>query len=303
MTAILSFISPLTISAAMVVSSTAVSHSATELDWVATGNYSVGTVVFRATVGRRYANLIAGVNSDLPEDSPTRWEDLGATDKMSMFDGEIGTQSMADGVLQVTFRPGPFNALFLGGLEGESLEVIVRDYVSGVAYFTYSGSLEGSQPDDYYEWCFDPFRQQGDYLATDIEPYGRSEVSITISAPGSVAKCGIASLGDLKALGPSLVGLTIEPKSYARVTTDSRGKTSIRRGKATRDMAVTALVNVSDADRVNDVITAALGVPCVVIASDSLRMQATRVFGLMQGKITYPGGQKVNLSMNIQGMI
>lgn len=303
MTAILSFISPLSITTGMVVSSTAVSHTSGELEWNATTFWAKGAVVFRTSLGRRYENLIAGIDSGPPEDSADRWDDLGITDKMTMFDGEVGTQSIADGTLTTVFRPGAFNALFLAGLEGTHLDVTVRDYVSGTVLLSYSGSLEGSQPDDYYEWCFAPFRQQTDFIATDIEPYGRSEVTVSIANPGGVAKCGIASLGDLKAIGPSLSGLTVEPKSYARVTTDSRGKTSIRKGKSARDMSISALVPLADADSVIDALTTVLGVPCVVIASNSVQMQAARVFGLPNGKLTYPGGQFANLSMNVQGMI
>ncbi len=303
MTAILSFISPLTISVGMVVSSTAVSHTSGELEWDALTAWTKGAVVFRTSLGRRYENLIPGVDSGAPEDSPDRWDDLGATDKMTMFDGEVGTQSIADGALTVVLRPGAFNALFLGGLEGTHLDITVRDYVGGTVLLNYSGSLEGSQPDDYYEWAFAPFRQKTDFIATEIDPYGRSEVTISITNPAGVAKCGIAALGDLKGLGPSLAGLTVEPKSYARVTTDSRGKTSIRKGKSARDMSISALIPLEDADGVVDAISMVLGVPCVVIASDSDQMQAARVFGLPSGKVTYPGGQFANLSMNVQGMI
>ncbi|MYM25785.1 hypothetical protein GTP46_24460 [Duganella sp. FT135W] len=303
MTAILSFLSPLAITPEMLIRSTAVSHTAGELEWSAGTSWAKGAVVFRTPLARRYENLIAGVDTGLPEDTPERWYDLGATDRMTMFDSEVGTQSIADGALTVVFRPGAFNGLFLAGLEGTHLDIAVRDYVGGEVLLNYSGSLEGSQPADYYDWCFAPFRQMTDFIALDIAPYGRSEVSITISYPGSVAKCGIAALGDMKGLGPSLAGLTVEPKSYARITTNSRGETAIRKGKSARDMSISALIPIADADSVVAEMSDVLGVPCVVIASDSTQMQAARVFGLPSGKVTYPGGQYANLSMTVQGMI
>jgi hypothetical protein len=85
--------------------------------------------------------------------------------------------------------------------------------------------------------------------------------------------------------------------------TDSRGKTSVRKGKSARDMSISALIALEDADNVVDLISTVLGVPCVVIASDSQQMQSARVFGLPTGKVTYPGGQFANLSMTVQGMI
>lgn len=303
MTAPLSFILPLSITPSMVTSSTAVSHSTAEPNWSAATSYAKGAVVFRSTFGRRYECLVAGADSGLPEDTPVRWYDLGATDSMAMFDGEVSTQSIADGSLTVVLAPGAFNAIFLAGLDGTSLAITVKAAPGGATVYSYSGPLEGSEPADYYEYFFDPFQPKTDFIALGLEPYGGCEVTITITNTGGVARCGMTSFGDLVALGKTLQGVTVEPKSYARITTDTRGATSVKKGKAARDMAATAIVPIEETDAVIDALTKVMGVPCVWIGTDSVRMQSMRTFGLGNGKITYDTLRNATLSLNVNGMI
>ncbi|MEX5744642.1 hypothetical protein [Massilia sp. X63] len=299
-----SFISPLTITASMITSSTAVSKLAGEADWNATATYSVGTVVYRPVIGRRFENKIPGVNSNPPEDDSERWYDLGATSSLSMFDSEVSTQSMCAGTLTTTFRPGAFNAMHLAGLEGSALAITIKDTPGGSPVYSYSGSLEGSQPEDYYEYYFSPFRPKTDFLVTDLAPYASCEVTISISNPSGVARCGMASLGDLVSLGgPALSGVTVEPKSYARIVTDERGKTSIKKGKAARDMAITAWVPIEDTDAVVDALTNVMGVPCTWIGTDMANYRSLRTFGLGNGKFTYDKVNYATLNLTVQGMI
>lgn len=151
MTAPACFISPLVITAAMVTSSTAVTKLPGELDWVATADYAVGTVVYRPALGRRFENLKPGVHSSPPEDALDRWYDLGATSKMSMFDDSPATQSIAPGTLTQVFRPGAFNAMYLAGLDGQTLTVTVKDQPGGTVIFTHTESLEKSEASDWWE--------------------------------------------------------------------------------------------------------------------------------------------------------
>ncbi len=304
MTAPVSFISPLSIEASMITSSTAVTKLSGELDWNAATTYTVGTVVFRPALGRRFENKIPGQDNTPPEDDLNRWYDLGAASSTAMFDNEVSTQSMAPSTLTTIFRPGAFNALYLAGLDGRSLTITVKDKPGGTEVYSYTGSLEDSAPADYYEYFFSPFKPKTDFLATDLPPFANCEVTITVVNTGGVARCGMASLGDLVSLGgPALSGVTVEPKSYARIVTDERGKTSIKKGKAARDMQITAWVPFAETDDVVDALTQVMGVPCVWIGTDSQTLRSLRTFGLGNGKLTYDKAAHATLNLNVQGMI
>lgn len=305
MTAPVSFIKPLTITAGMITSSTAVPRSVTEPDWNSATAYTAGQVVFRPALGRRFECILSGpASSAAPEDDQTRWYDLGATDKTTMFDNEVSTPTIADGTLTIVFQPGAFNAMHLLGLDGTSMTLTIKDSPGGVELVDEVISLEDSQPADWYEYFFEPFRPKTEYLVTGLDPYASCEVTISISNPGGIAKCGMASFGDLVSVGgPALSGVQVEPKSYARITTDERGKTSIKKGKAAKDLSAQALVPEDDGDAVVDALTSVLGVPCTWILTDSANKRSMRAFGLGSGKLTYGTSRYATLNLTVQGMI
>ncbi len=303
MTAPVSFISPLTITAAKITSSTAVSKLSTELDWNAATNYTVGTVVFRPTLGRRFENQVAGVNSTPPEDDQTRWYDLGVTNAMSMFDSEASTQSIAPGILTAVFRPGPINAIYLAGLVGQSLSVTVKDAPSGTIVYTHSGSLEKSQPADYWEYFFSPLRPRTDFLMTGLTPYANCEVTVSITNTDGVARCGMVSVGDLVSLvGIAEVGAKVKTKSYSRIEADARGATSIKKGRKARDVSITVTVPLDMADTLADSLDAVSDIPCVLMGTDMDSLRALRSFGLLSYDLTCRKTDAV-FNLSLQGMI
>ncbi len=303
MTAPVSFISPLQVRASAVVSSTAVARLAGEANWSETVDYTVGTIVFRPDIGRRFECLAKGVSAAKPEDSSDRWYDLGATDKLSMFDNEVSTQSIAAEALTVVIRPGAFNAMYLAGLVGQSLSISILDTPGGTEVYKYTGSLEKSEPPDYWEHFFSPPRPRSDFLVTELAPFASCEVTISIANAAGVARCGMASLGDLVSLvGIPEVGAKVKTKSYSRIEADSRGATSIKKGRKARDLSITVSVPLDMADVLADALDEVSDVPCVLMGSDADSLRALRSFGLLSYDLTCRNTDAV-FNLALQGMI
>lgn len=298
------FISPLDITAVMVTSSTAVKRLAGELDWNANTAYTKGMIVVRPDLGRRFENKIPGTDSSKPEDAQDRWYDLGVADKMAMFDSEEGTQSIAPVTLTTVIRPGAFNAMYLAGLVARTLSITVKDAPNGTEIYSYTGSLEDSQPADYYEYFFSPYKPKTEFLVTGLTPYARCEVTITLVNPGGVARCGIASLGDLVSLGgPAMRGVTVKPNSSSKVSADERGKARLKKGKSARDLTIRAQVPMDEVDSVIDALDQVMGVPCTWIGSDLKNLRSLRTFGLGKGEFTYDSDIVADLYLSVQGMV
>lgn len=295
------FISPLVITAAMITNSTAVVKLPGEQDWVAAGDYALGQVVYRPTLGRRYENLKPGVNSSPPEDALDRWYDLGATSKMSMFDDSPATQSIAPGTLTQVFRPGAFNALYLAGLEGQTLSVTVKDQPGGAEVFKYTGSLEKSETSDWWEHFFSPMRPRTDFMATEITPYASCEVTITVVNTGGVARCGIASLGDLVSLGGKAEsGARVKARTLSRIDSDSRGKPTKQQGRNARDLTFTVTVPIDMAETIADALDDVMDVSCPVMAKDSESLRVMRSYGLIGYELTLRATDAV-FNFSVQG--
>lgn len=304
----LSVLAPLTITDAVLISSTAPETDAPV--WVVGGTYALNDEVISPVTHRIYQSQEAGNVGHDPTVAANRtgttiwWVDMGPTNQRAMFDGVVNTQTIVASPLTVVLRPGFFNGIYLANVDAETIDVVVRDSPGGNVIYSFSGDLEGSTPADYYEYFFDRFSPQTDFLATNIDPYNAAEITLTLaSADGANVACGVMAVGDLRPLGATQYGATAEPKSYSYIATDDFGVTTIVRRPAVTNMTADAIVDLTEANTVLSTVQSLLDVPCVVVGIDLVNYAGLRVFGLISGKMTYDEPTEVTLSISVQGLI
>jgi hypothetical protein len=306
MSAKLSVLVPLAITTSAFVSSTVA-----ETDYAAYASgttYTIGNRVISPATHRIYESLRDGnIGKDptlVVNQSGTApwWEDIGATNKWAMFDDQISTPTKADGSLTVVLRPGAFNALYLVGIDATGLSITIKDAPGGNIIHTQTDALEGSQPDDYWDYYFMPFKPQTDFLVEVVDPYAAMELSLTLTSPGTVS-CGMLSIGDLRDLGLTQRDAKAKPKSYSYIKTDDFGKTTIKRRRSARDLEASAVIDLAEANSVLATIEAVQDIPAAWIASGTPEFAGLRSFGLGKCELTYGGNNVVLLSTTVQGMI
>lgn len=307
MAASLSVLAPVLVDDTILISSTVPENDYPA--WSASTNYAKDAFCISTVTHRVYQCVTAHSGKD-PTDianqagTPVYWLDYGPTNRYAMFDGEVSTQTVFASPLTVVLRPGSFTNLYLAGLDAGALDITVKDAPGGNIIFTYSGALEGSQPADYDEYFFDRFKPLTDFLSSDIYQFNSAELTLTLSSGTSgTVKCGVLAIGDLRALGRTQRGAKAKPKTYAYIKTDDFGRTSIKRRKKAKDMTASAVLDLSEANTVTDVITDLLDVPAVWIASGLQEYGFLRVFGLGSGEISADLEDNCTLSLSVQGLI
>lgn len=306
MTKLLSVLEPVTVDGAILISSTVA--EADYAAWSSSTSYTVGARCISTGTHRIYECVAAHSNKDPTNvdnqaGTTVYWLDVGPTNRWAMFDGEVSTQTAASSPLTVVLRPGSFNGLYLADLDASAISITVKDAPGGSVVYSYSGQLEGSQPSDWDEYFFDRFKPLTDFLASDIDQYNDAELTVTLTSLGGVVKCGVLAVGDLRALGRTQRGAKAKPKTFSYIKTDDFGRTSIKRRKSAKDMTASALLDLSEANTVTDLIQGLLDVPAVWIAADGQEYGALRVFGLGSGEISFDGADYCQLSLNVQGLI
>lgn len=300
---------PITLTDAMVTSSDIAEPSASETAWVSAGSYTVGDRRIRVATHREYECLVThtGITTN-PEDDPTRWLDIGPTDKWAMFDSSCTTQSTATNTLTVVLEPGFFNAVALYNLTGSSITITVKDQTGGTTIASETIALDGPYI-DWYEWLFDPYRYRTKVLMQDILPYSTAEITITITTTGTVG-IGMVTVGDLRSLvgddwGGTRPGATAEPVDFSYIKTDDFGETVIVRRKNATDMRAQVFMPSADADYALACVQDTLAVPCAWIASDAEGFDGLNVFGLGSGSLSYDGNVAgtATLSLYVKGLI
>lgn len=271
------------------------------------GNADVDRCISTVT-HRIYQSLRTGNIGHDPTDPVNRageaawWLDIGATNKMKMFDDQVASQTVAVSPLVVVLSPGPVNALDLRGILADGATVVVKDAPGGNITKTFTSDLESSEPPDYYEYWFDRFQPQTDFIVTGLEPYSDMEITITLTAAGGTVKCGMVSVGDLRPLGKSIKGAKAKPKSNSRVTINEFGDGAIqRRGVSAPDLSFSALVELDYTASVMDTLIAVLDIPCVVVVTESVKRSWLRAFGLLSAELDDAHSQHAVLTGNVQG--
>lgn len=280
--------------------------------WRADATYNVGDRVHVASVQRVYESVAANntnkdptflINQYSAAGAATWWIDLGPTNRAAMFDSVIATPTAAPSPLEIVLRPGAFNGIAMFGLDADHLDITVTEGDSGRVIYSYAEPLEDSAPADYFEYFFEPFKPQTQFIATGIEPYSTARVSIMLTKATGLARVGMLALGDLRPLGIPLRGASVEPIDYSYVSTDSFGNTTVKRRNSATGLAVRCCMDIDDANQVLRTVQDLLGTPVVVVGSREEKYEALTVFGLLSGRLQYDDFEKPTLDLTLKGMI
>ena len=236
-------IPPLKITDAIFTSSTVAEPSAGETAWNAGTNYTLGTIVARATTHRLYQNLIAGTDATLPENAATRWLDIGATNKWAMFDLSRSMPTVSSGDLIVVLSPTiRLDSIAVMNIVGTSVTISITSL--GVPVYSITQSLSKRDTLTWFNYFFSPFAFGGNALRFDLPPYANAVITVTITAVDGVAKCGALVIGNAMTLGKMLNEPNVDSLNFSRIERDQFGNaTLVPRRTVPKVDAVTVIEN------------------------------------------------------------
>lgn len=280
-------IKPVTVTSAMLVSTTAVETVAA---WNAGTAYVVTDKALRTTTQRIYQRLIAGTTATVPELDTVNWVDIGPANKWAMFDGEISTPTSAATTLTVVVKPGLCNSIALFGLEGSSISITVRDALAGAIVYTKTQTLDGTILGDWYQYFFEPSVQLAEMVWADLPPYGDAHITVTITS-GGTAKCGAMLVGTVYELGETLGSPTASIVDYSKKDTDAFGVTTfVKRAYSKRVGAKFMLPN-PQLNKVQRVLADLRATPCAWIGADTPGFEPLTLYGFYRDfsiDVAYP---------------
>ena len=281
-------IRPTTLTDAMLTSSTA-----PETDypaWSSVTAYTVGARVIMAATHRRYEALAANTNVS-PSTDPTKWLDLGPTNRWAMFDARVGTATSRTGSLQVGLAPGAIDALALIDTEAESATVTLT--ASGVQVYSRSQTFNvgGVAIDNWFSWFFEPLGQKTSMLFLDVPVYAAGQLSVTLTRdnPADSVSCGTLLVGRQLSLGDTEHGADIGIIDYSRKETDQFGVTSVVERAFAKRMTAKVVLATDAIDDIHRSLAALRATPVLWIGSESF--ESLTVYGFYKEfsiDIAYP---------------
>lgn len=309
----MNIIIPTAITAAMIGAGTSIAEPSTsETAWAASTAYAVGDVRIRDTTHRKYRCAVAHTSaaSPVPEIDPTRWVDVGPTDRWAPFDRYTNTRAMGTTSLTYVLSPGYVNALALYGLVGAQYSITIKDAPGGATIYDRAGFLT-QDPQNWYEYLFVAQPAVDKLVLHNLPIRPTAEITITITAAtGQPVGIGMIVVGDFVPLvgdgaefGGVQYGATAEPVTYSYINTDEYGTTTIVRRHAATNMRCTVMLPRRYADDALKRLQSVLDQPVACIATTSTGYDGLNVFGLIStAPVSYDSFGTASIDINVKGL-
>ena len=193
---------------------------------------SIGTnshLLYESLAAGNVGNALSDATKWLPLGSPkvTDGTPYNSTNRWTMLDQSYTSQTRnAESITMVLTLGQVVNIAGFGNLSAQSirLQQSITGYDETIQLTTHS--VEG-----WYEYWFEELLEEDEALFTDIPPSPTSTLTVTISATGGTAGCGVMMLGREKLLGKTQWGMSKEINSFSRRETNSFGQTQLVRGE------------------------------------------------------------------------
>ncbi|NPA72670.1 MAG: hypothetical protein GXO35_07560 [Gammaproteobacteria bacterium] len=267
-----------------------------EYDAVTT--YSTGDLV--SYQDKNYECLTDGTTGTVPSDA-TKWLDLGATNRMKLFDTKLNTSTELQ--TEITYSisvAGLVNAIGFLNLDAESVTIEVVDAYEGIVY-SKTAYMADIGVEDWWQHYFNDYDYDSSYLALDLPPYAAVTVNITIRS-GGLIKCGMCVIGSQKKIGESNYGFSTGITDYSAKTKDVFGETTIIERAYSDKESVTVEINTSERVSIKHFLASIRATPTIFVTDKNT--PGSYVFGFYKDfQIVVPNSIKSICSLEIEGMI
>jgi len=244
------------------------------------------------------------INQFTASGEPNFWIDVGPTNRTAMFDGLINSQTSSASPLVFTLTPGAFNGFALFGIDADSYSVTVKDAPGGnVIYQEPTTVLEGSMPGDYYEYFFDRFKPLTQFIRNDIDPYGSSEITVTLNKATGPVKLGMFAIGDMKPIGIPQRDASVNPNSFTYFKQDAYGNATVKKRPSATGMSISCVTDTFNANTIKANIDSVAGTPCVVVGSTKPMYEWMTTFGLVRASLSPNPFPYTTVKLDVTGFI
>ncbi|MEN9924972.1 MAG: hypothetical protein RL268_1098 [Pseudomonadota bacterium] len=269
-------IRPTTLTDAMLTSSTAPENDYAV--WSSSTAYAVGARVILTSTHRKYEALAASTAVN-PASDPTKWLDLGPTNRWAMFDARVGTATTRTGSLQVVLAPGAADGLALMDTDAESVSVALSVGGSVIYSKSQSFNIGGTAIDNWFSWFFEPLGRKSGMLFLDVPVYESGVLTVTLTRdnPADTVSCGTLLVGRQFDIGDTEHGVDLGIIDYSRKETDQFGVTSVVERAFAKRMSVRVVMQTSAVDDVHRTLASIRATPVLWIGSESF--ESLTVFG------------------------
>lgn len=212
-------------------------------------------------------------------ESTAWWSSAGPANSWAMFDDEVGTVTSRADNITATISPLGAPTVALLNIRARTAQCVSMHGATEV----YDETIElwdTAVITDWAEYFFNEPEFRTEAIFDGLPAVPGQSVTVTLSATGSTAQCGMVIPGKPFDVGKELVGLNRSGTDFSTVTFDTFGKATIKRRGYARDVSTQTLLENSAFDRIARHLDQIGSVP-VLVLSGRPRFDSTVVYGLV----------------------
>lgn len=254
-------ITPIEINDTRLTSSTIAEPDTGEVLWSAATVYTLGQVVIRSTTHKKYENILAGSDAGVPESTPTRWIEIGSTNRYAMFDTLRNTQSLKSSPVTIVLTPNyRIDSIGLLSVDADNVTITIMNGAETV--YSVSRSLSKHESIDWFSYYFAPFTKVPNLVFFDIPPYSTSVITITFTSVSQI-KIGAIVLGTKTDLGKAIHGTTSEELNFSRIERQVTGESILLQRRSVPKINIQTAVAPTSLNVIRTARKSLNAVPCV----------------------------------------
>lgn len=286
-----------------------------EVPWISSGpfNYYVGDLFIRTSTHRTYECVVAhAAGSGVPPElDPTRWLDVGPTNRWKAFDPYSVTPTVADSTLTYVIQPGAFvTGISIWKPQGDTYSIVVKDAPGGAVIASKTGDLY-EQAAGFYEYLYQPWRQVQKVGIDNIPLALDPEITVTITAAsGTRAAIGTLLIGDWRVFigagewGGTEYGASSSRQSYSYLEYNADGtiKREVKRASR-RDVRASVIVPAEEAMYADALIEEVMNIAVEFEATEMPRYGYLNLIGRLTADMTAENNIMTKINITMKGSI
>lgn len=296
---------PTVLTDAMIVSSTVAEPDAGEVAWSNTTAYTERQECYLGH--RRYRAVVAntGVRPGAETEFPTKWVDIGPTNKMAMFDDVVGTTTVGASPLTVVLRPGSTTGLALMELSGRTAIARMKTATGGTVVYEKTIDLDGTIIESFYDWFFVEYEQLSDVVLTDLPGhFNNCELTVTVTATSGRPAIGVCKPGLVVELGRVQAGASVGILDYSSKDTNTFGQTSVVQRSYSKRGNFSIVTERARFNKIYRTLASLRATPCVYIGTEAAGYEPLLIYGYFRDFSIDVAYQQHHLcSLEIEGLV
>ena len=275
-------------------------------EWNVGTTYDVGDRVILVSTHRIYESLQGSNTGNSPATLGSAfWIDAGPTNRWSVFDTSVSTQTVQADTITYQLIPGEaVNSIgILNITSGTEINITMVSPASGGVVYerTFDLSALPLTP-DWWAWFYGQKSAPTQSIALDLPSYTDCEITIEILG-GSDLAVGVLLIGSQQNFGLGIkYGARVGIQDYSRKETNIFGETILVQRAFAKRANFNLFINKAEVDSFQNTLSTIRAVPVLWIGSDDY--EATTLFGFYKNfdiLISYPDHSDCELE--IEGLI